>query len=58
MLLLVFLTILLTTSCAATSDLCGSLSRFRPDPGFEERWTRSEKEQAVAHNRKLDEFCR
>lgn len=36
---------------------CGWESEFYPDPGFETRWTRHEKEWAVAHNEKVQEFC-
>lgn len=29
---------------------CAWVEEFKPDPGFEERWTRGEKIQAVIHN--------
>ena len=58
MLLLALVTMISLTSCAPRpSSLCGALSRFTPDAGFDQRWTAGEMRQAVAHNRKLDEFC-
>jgi hypothetical protein len=36
---------------------CGWEEQFYPDPGFETRWTRSEKEWLAAHNQKVAEFC-
>ena len=33
-------------------------SKFLPDDGFEARWTRVEKQQAVAHNKKVERYCR
>lgn len=52
------LTAILTGSCAATGDLCGSLITVLPDPGFEDRWTRNEKVQVAGQNRKIKEFCK
>lgn len=48
----------LTSGCATNASLCGALSKFRPDPGYETRLTRNEKIQIVQWNAKLDEFCR
>lgn len=36
---------------------CGHFERFRPDVGFETRWTRGEKLQAVIFNDKLCADC-
>ena len=47
-----------TTSCGAPSDACGWLTMIHPDPGFEQRWTRSEKEQVAVVNRVVDRECR
>lgn len=48
-------------SCAETKqavpDACGWLEHFTPDPGFEHRWTRREKEHQVAENRNIDKNC-
>lgn len=38
--------------CAVFGD------KFVPDDGFEQRWTKYEKQQAVARNRKVERFCR
>ena len=48
------------TSCAANSggNECTWVGKFTPDAGFEERWTDGEKRQAIAHNRKVEGFCR
>lgn len=32
--------------------------KFIPDAGWEERWTRNEKNQATAHNEDVNAFCR
>jgi hypothetical protein len=51
----------LTTSCAgdppAQPPACGWLRKFKPDAGFETRYTRAEKIQLVEWNDKIDEFC-
>ena len=55
------LTLLSMTSCATPApvpDACGWLHYIQPDAGFEARWTRTEKEQAVELNRKIADFCR
>lgn len=44
-------------SCA-TGDPCSWSKKFKPDTGFETRWTDNEVRQAAAHNRKVKEFCR
>lgn len=53
------LTPLWMTSCEAPAvpSACGHISRMVPDPGFETRWTRSEKIQAVDLNRALERDC-
>lgn len=55
---LVLTSLLLTVSCAPTLSECSWSRKMVPDPGFEERWTEHEKRQAVAINRKVEEFCR
>jgi hypothetical protein len=40
------------------ADACAWLHQFRPDTGFETRWTRNEKEQAVELNRNIANACR
>lgn len=49
-----------TASCAGSTggNECTWVRNFTPEPGFEQRWTDTEKRQAVAHNRKVKEFCR
>lgn len=54
--LLICLTMILTTSCVG-GDPCTWSKKFKPDAGFEERWTPGEKRQAIAHNRKVVKFC-
>lgn len=50
---------LLIASCAGSGgNLCAAFRKFTPDPSFEDRWTTAEKRQAVAHNEKIDRFCR
>ncbi len=59
-----YLMLSLTASCAEApvpapqADACGWLHAFRPGAGFEMRWTRDEKEQAVTLNRNIMAFCR
>ena len=51
----------LTGACAsapATSDFCAIQPDVTPDPGFETRWTRSEKAQIEKLDEHLDDFCR
>lgn len=36
---------------------CGHRAVFYPDPGFEERWTRREREHLVAENRAVRRDC-
>lgn len=55
--LLACLMLTLTASCV-TTDACGWLTKIQPEPGFETRWTRGEKEQAVTLNRNVEKFCR
>ena len=55
---LVLASLILMPSCAATVSECAWSRKMVPDSGFEERWTAHEKRQAVAINRKVDEFCR
>jgi len=38
-------------------NACGHFERFRPDLGFETRWTHDEKLQAVIFNDKLCNDC-
>lgn len=56
--LLVSTILSLTSACETTvvSD-CSWARAFIPDPGFETRWTRNEKVQAVQHNEKVAKFC-
>lgn len=42
----------------AAPSSCGWLHKFNPNPGFEMRWTRDEKRQAVELNRDIEMFCR
>ncbi len=57
--LLACLSLPLIVSCAGPSVSECSWSRaFLPDAGFEQRWTVGEKQQAVAHNRKVARYCR
>jgi hypothetical protein len=47
------------TGCEVTTpDACTWLEKFRPDAGFEERWTVGEKRQAVEHNENVERECR
>lgn len=51
----------LTGACAtapATSDFCAIQPDVTPDPGFETRWTRSEKAQIEKLDEHLNDFCR
>lgn len=55
------LMISLTTSCASepppVSPACGWLKKFKPDAGFETRYTHDEKVQLVELNDKIAAFC-
>ncbi len=42
---------------APVSSACAWLTIDRPDPGFEHRWTRAEKEWAVRFNRDARAAC-
>lgn len=59
---IVLATFLVLANCAGTiktvSDGCVWVKKIAPDPLFETRWTRGEKEQVVAHNLKVDKACR
>ena len=48
------------TGCAGSpgGNECAWVKQFVPEPGFETRWTDTEKRQALAHNLKVEEFCR
>lgn len=37
---------------------CVWVAPITPDPGFETRWTRNEKIQALQHNEKIAALCR
>lgn len=62
----VFLTLIWIASCATdippapggAKIVCPGLTWIKPDPGFEQRWTRREKEQAVAQKRWIELNCR
>lgn len=56
--LLACLMLVWMSACETTvvSD-CSWSRAFIPDPGFESRWTRNEKMQAVQHNEKVRQFC-
>lgn len=56
--LIVLMAMILIASCASSANECSWVKRFQPDAEFEERWTADEKRQAVAHNRKVEKFCR
>lgn len=45
-------------AATVTPDACTWLAKIHPDDGFSTRWTRYEKEQVVALNRKIALFCR
>jgi hypothetical protein len=47
----------LLSGCAANPDACAALGLIRPDPGFQARWTRAEKEQVAAHNLTVEKIC-
>lgn len=44
-------------TCATTGGTLCSVGPFLPDPGVNERWTRSEKEQLVTLNNSGAEIC-
>lgn len=54
-LLLIFPMMILMTSCGG-GDPCGWVKKIKPSIG--DVFTRPTKEQIVAHNRKVDRFCR
>ena len=37
---------------------CSWVVKIIPDPGADQRWTRSEQEQVVAHNENVETECR
>lgn len=45
-------------AATVTPDACAWLRILKPDAGFDTRWTRDEKEYAVALNRNIKKFCR
>jgi hypothetical protein len=57
-----FLMTSLIAGCAAkpepVSNACAALGRFTPDPGFENRWTRREREHQVVTNDYFDGHCK
>lgn len=61
-LILPLMTIL--TGCAtppappAVADACSWATMILPDPGFESRWTASEKRQVDAYDRTVEKLCR
>lgn len=55
---LALMSLILMTSCASGANECTWVKKFLPDDGFENRWTLNEKRAAVAHNEKVEEFCR
>jgi hypothetical protein len=53
---LVLTTLLFTTSCAGAASECAWVRRISIDP--KDSLSRTLAQQIVAHNRKVEEFCR
>ena len=56
--LLASTTMILISGCGVPLSDCAWLSRIAPSQGWEQRWTRGEKEQIVAHNEAVRKHCR
>lgn len=48
----------LTSACAGQWSECAWSKRIIASPGWEERWTRAEKEQVLGQNENVKQFCR
>ena len=57
---LLLTSMILLTSCAGSSggNECTWAKKSVVEDGFEERWTPAEIRGAVAHDRKVEQFCR
>lgn len=55
---LLLLTLISLNACATPiSNACGWAKQISPNPGFETRWTRDEKNQVDAYDQAVDKNC-